>query len=188
MGAGAGARMRPFVTAVDDQAVECSDADVAGDVPGGDVEAGSIQPLDHLHTVVIVHRAEIEAGRSPPSRMQVIPDAGGIALDHLTDRVVDRLEQMVARCEAVGTGEKAAAASRLGQGVVAVHDLVGQPDRRHRDQVFALDPQEPQIRPETTVRDSWERIDIDDRMAFLQALQAGEPQGAIDPFGVVALD
>ena len=95
-----------LVAAIGDQAVERGDADVGGRVPHGDGELGAFELGQHEGAIVVVDRAQIDARARPACLVQMVPQRHRIALDHLGDAMVDRLQDVIAGREAVAAGGK----------------------------------------------------------------------------------
>ena len=144
--AGAGAGMSACSPLVGDQAFEGGDADVGRRFPDRDAQAGLLDPLQDGATGGIADRPRIDPRGVALALGRVTRQAAGVALDDLADGVADRLQEMIARCQAVGGGGEAAAAGRQRVGVVRMHDLVGDPDPLVRIQVGRFDPEDLQVR------------------------------------------
>jgi hypothetical protein len=123
-----GPRRRPgAVFELQDMTEEGRQSRTRRDVPSGDDDTGSFEPLDQGPAIGILDRGKVETRRCPVDWIQ--PELSGcVSFDHLAQGVNDCFKPAVAGGEAIGVHGEAPAARRIGQSETGMDGFVGDPD------------------------------------------------------------
>jgi hypothetical protein len=138
---------------VEQQAQERRHAEVAGRIPGDEIEAGGAHAVDRPAAGRVVDGGEVDGARGLRPGVEAEPQGHGVALDQLAQAVADRLVALVARGEPVRAGDEVAGAGGLRQGVVGVDHLVGDPDGPAHAEPPPLGPEDRRARAVGAARD-----------------------------------
>ena len=170
------------------ETLECRYADVGGDVPRCDVDFRPGEKLEHAKACRIVDGRGIEA---PPVLLgpgALPPQGGCVALDQFTQCVARRLENVVARGEAVRAAVEAAARGRPVDRRMGIDQFVRHPDGLAVHQVSPFDPEHRRIGIEAARRNARQSIDVGRSRRPANICKACEAQRQVDVFRVPGFD
>src|ERR1700704_2941622 len=118
----------------------------------------------------------------------MVPERARVALDHLAERVAERLLSIVARGQPVRAGLEPSRSDASRVGVVGVDHLVGDPQTLLVQQLVTLDPEHWQVAVEASLRVARQLGHVYYLVRVPQLLEARELQRLGDALRVVSLD
>jgi len=119
---------------VSDIANKGGHADIRRDVPNPHVDAGSVVFGQQRQAIRVVDGSDVERPSGSSANSRGAQQRDSIALDQFADRRADRLDQVIARRQPVGAGEKIAVERPR---IIGVGDLGRQPARLLPQQIEA---------------------------------------------------